>query len=273
MDRYVPENGGHTLHQVVMLALESRREIGKIRPLLDLIDHAGLLFHCLAYFLVRCSKLWMAGVPMGGLANYADGKGCCDRDYLFTTTNHAFLGSTTQGTRGADVHVHRRLDIKEAENAIESKAVMDTVAAVGAVGAAGALGPGTISKWLWWASPAVAKKLGLSVSDLPCDPRLKRRVRCVDDGRRSGGVPWYTFEWNAEAGRRYGLTGRAQGPMSTDLRRVLPDVVSVDPRTGYDRIDYAAVVRHTEDAGGRNPSHRRRRSVTPERARKRLKGP
>ena len=86
------------------------------------------------------------------------------------------------------------------------------------------------------------------------DRRLKRRLqRVAGVPPLAPGLHLYAFEWNARARRAYGLRGRAVGLVADEVRRVCPAAVCRDRRTGYDRVDVAAVVRRL------NPRRKRQR--------------
>ena len=83
---------------------------------------------------------------------------------------------------------------------------------------------------------------------LPTDPRLVRRCRRVA-WLPAGRLGWYRYEWNRAAERWYGLRGRGAGPLTVDVRRVLPAAVRGDPRTGYDGVDGPVLVRWLREEG------------------------
>lgn len=60
------------------------------------------------------------------------------------------------------------------------------------------------------------------------DPRLKKNVKLI--GTYPNGLPKYEFEYTFK-------DGRFIGTMSTDVRKVYPEAVSVDDK-GFDRVDY-----------------------------------
>lgn len=66
------------------------------------------------------------------------------------------------------------------------------------------------------------------------DSRLKENI--TNQGQRNG-HDWHEWDWNKEAGSRYGLYGREEGVMAHKVKETRPDCVKVDA-DGFMSVDY-----------------------------------
>lgn len=219
--------GSPTLHAVVLVLVEVGLDSEITVALFELMDRVADMFHCLAAYFLRRIAPFIA-MPFESFRRLADGADCC---------KNAFLEEWAL--------VRERWRSKPLQGGSLSISL--------GIGAAG------LSSYLFGSGAALtwglrgAADIAWSGNDIlgyawkACDPRLKRRIRRIDDGRNTGGVPWYRFEWNAAAERVYGLRGETTGPMSTDVRHILPRAVRRNLETGYDQVDVYALVRYMEE--------------------------
>jgi hypothetical protein len=67
------------------------------------------------------------------------------------------------------------------------------------------------------------------------DRRLKMDIEPTGE-RLENGLPVYRYRylWDAPDARRFGV-------MADEVRRIVPDAVTTDPTSGFDRVNYAAI--------------------------------
>ena len=202
-----------TIHQVLQFVIESPQLFNGINTVNLLLETIGSLFTCLGSFLRN-----QVAVAMGWpLIRGANGAACCALDI------HSLL-ETLKQDRDATMAT---LTVAKHPSDIPK----DIVSGIG----------NRIAAAIRW----------------PSDPRLKKNINACsirfifgtsDMNRATGwfapGIRWYQFDWNARAKQLLGLEGPAEGILSTEVRRVLPAAVNHGTADGYDRIDWAVLLRY-----------------------------
>lgn len=73
------------------------------------------------------------------------------------------------------------------------------------------------------------------------DERLKTNINKIGE---KNGLPFYEWEWNETAKEKFGLEGKEQGHMATDVELKYPDAVNI--KDGYRFVDYGLVKEMSE---------------------------
>lgn len=68
------------------------------------------------------------------------------------------------------------------------------------------------------------------------DERLKTNIEQIGEKK---GLPWYRWEWNDLAGKKFGLRGEAVGFMASDVELTHPECIT--KRDGYLMVNYGGI--------------------------------
>lgn len=79
------------------------------------------------------------------------------------------------------------------------------------------------------------------------DPKLKKKIKKVKtkNGKQvktKDGIDVNEWEWNDDAEKELGLSGKGVGVLSSDVKKKKKKAVKKDPSTGYEKVNYGSLM-------------------------------